>query len=448
MTLRRPQGTKGQARGAQGQTKGAKRAIVGLLVGTAVANVGLRVAALALPWFVLTSTGSAAQTGLVVACEFGPYIVAKAFSGPLVDRWGQRRVSILADLGSAVAFGAIPALFALGMLPLPVLLIMVAIGGLLRGPGDNAKDTSVPLVARRAQVSLERVTGLYGAIERATGLVGPGLAAVMIAAFGGAGTIVITAACFAGCALIWLLIMPREVGASPVDGVGEGSYRSQLREGFRFLIKDRLLLTLVLMIAVTNLLDMAKSSVLLPVWAVDHGYGVATVGLLLTCFAVTAMISSLVASAIGSRLPRRLTYFVAFAVAGPPPFLALALDLPVWTIAVVFGVAGLAAGFLNPMLGAIFFERIPQPLLGRVGGLADSVCWAGVPFGGLVAAVLIALTGLTPALVIAGCLYATATLLPALASRASFDPPPGSDDRPGDVELRDRTPSDTAAGRA
>ena len=109
---------------------------------------------------------------------------------------------------------------------------------------------------------------------------------------------------------------------------------------------------------------------------------------------------------------------------------------------------GFAAGFLNPMLGAIFFERIPQPLLGRVGGLADSVCWAGVPFGGLVAADLIALTGLTPALVIAGCLYAAATLLPALASRASFDPPPGSDDRPGEVELRDRTPSDTAAGRA
>ena len=468
MTLRQAQGAKGQAQGgAKGEAPGSKeqapgskgqaqdaqgrasrRAIVGLLIGGTVANVGLRVAALALPWFVLTTTGSAAQTGLVVACEFGPYIVAKTLSGPLIDHWGQRRISILADLGSAAAFGTIPALFALGVLPFPVLLIMVAFGGLLRGPGDNAKETSLPLVARRAQVGLERVTGLWGAIERGAGLVGPGLAAVLIAALGGAGTIVITAVGFAGSALIWLLIMPRALGSAAGRDGSEGSYGAQLRAGFRFLVQDRLLLTLVFMIAVTNLLDMGKSSVLLPVWAVDHGYGVATVGLLLTCFAVTAMISSLVASAIGSRLPRRQTYFVAFAVAGPPPFLVLALDPPVWAVALTFGVAGFAAGFLNPMLGAIFFERIPQPLLGRVGGLADGICWAGVPLGGLVAAGLIALTGLTPALVIAGGLYAAATLLPALASRASFDPPPDLADSSDEVDLRGHRPSDAAAGTA
>ncbi len=417
--------------------KAPAREIVGLLIGGAVGGIGLRVAALALPWFVLTSTGSAAQTGLVVACEFGPYILAKALSGPVVDRWGQRRVSVVADLGSALAFGVIPVLYALGVLAFPVLLIMVALGGSLRGPGDNAKDTSVPLVANGAGVPLERVTGLYAAIDRGAGLIGPGLAAVLITAIGAAGSIMITAACFAGCALVWWLIMPTDLDRADT-APSEGGYLAQLREGWRFLIKDRLLLTVVLMIAVTNLLDIAKSSVLLPVWAVANGQGVATLGLLLTCFAVTAMISSLVASAVGSRLPRRPTYFVAFAIAGPPPFVVLGLDLPLWAIAVVFGISGFAAGFLNPMLGAIFFERIPQPLLGRVGGLADGVCWAGVPFGGLVAAGLIALTGLTPALIIAAGLYAAATLLPALASRASFDPPPrepaaaeGADQRVG-----------------
>ena len=428
--------------------KAPARQIVGLLIGGAVAGIGLRVAALALPWFVLTSTGSAAQTGLVVACEFGPYIAAKALSGPVVDRWGQRRVSIVADLGSALAFGVIPGLFALGVLPFPVLLIMVALGGSLRGPGDNAKDTSVPLVAIGAAVPLERVTGLYAAVDRGSGLIGPGLAAVLITVIGAAGSIMITAACFAGCALVWWLIMPADLDRADA-APSESGYLAQLREGWRFLIKDRLLITVTLMIAVTNLLDIAKSSVFLPVWAVANGHGVATVGLLLTCFAVTAMISSLVASAVGSRLPRRVTYFVAFAVAGPPPFLVLGLDLPLWAIAVVFGISGFAAGFLNPMLGAIFFERIPQPLLGRVGGLADGVCWAGVPFGGLVAAGLIALTGLTPALIIAAGLYAAATLLPALASRASFDPPPsGPAAAAAADEAQDQTAPQAVAQRA
>ena len=37
------------------------------------------------------------------------------------------------------------------------------------------------------------------------------------------------------------------------------------------------------------------------------------------------------------------------------------------------------------MIGAIFFERIPRPLVGRVGALADATAWAAMPFGGLVA---------------------------------------------------------------
>lgn len=410
------------------------RELVGLLIGAGVANTGLRVAAIAVPWFVLTSTGSAAQTGIVVAAEFALYIVAKTLTGPVVDRWGQRRVSMLADLGSAMALGTVPLLHTLGALSFPLLLLLAALVGAIRGPGDNAKDTSVPLVATAAEVPLERVTGLYGAVERGSGLVGPGVAAALIGVVGAPGTLLVTAACFAACAAIWALVIPRSLGRpveTPTEDVG---YLAQLREGFRFLLRDRLILTLVLMIAVTNLIDIAKTSVLLPVWAIERGHGVAVIGLLLTCFAVTSLASSLLASAIGSRLPRRLTYFVAFTLAGPPPYLAMALGLPVWAVAVVYLVAGFGAGFLNPMLGAIFFERIPKPLLGRVLGLSDGVAWVGVPFGGLAAAGLIALTGLIPALFVAAAASALATALPALVSRASFDPPDSEGSHPQPLE--------------
>ncbi len=403
---------------------GARRGVLALLAGEAVAVSGIRVAGIAIPWFVLTSTGSATQTGLVAAFELAPYVLAKALSGPAVDRLGQRRVSIAADLASAVLFGLVPVLHALGLLSLPVLLALVASGGAVRGPGDNAKHTSVPLVAHRAGVPLERVTGLYGAVERASGLVAPALAAVLIGLVSPTGAVAATAVCFAGSAAAYLLLMPRTVGvatgASPGPRLG---YGRELVAGVRFLVADRLLLTLVLMIMVTNLLDVAKISVLLPVWADSDGHGVAAISLLLTCFAVTSVLSSLVASWAGSRMPRRLTYFVAFLVAGPPPFVALGLDLPVWAIAITYGVGGLAAGFLNPMIGAILFERIPGPLLGRVGGLTDAIAWSAMPFGGVLAAGLIGLVGLGPALLVAAGSYLAATLLPALAGRAPFDPP-------------------------
>lgn len=396
--------------------------IVGLLTTIGIATVGLRVAGIAIPWFVLTSSGSVTETGLVVAAEFAPYVLTKAVGGPLVDRLGQRRVSIGADLLSAALFGLVPLLHQVEALPLPTLLVIVALAGAVRGPGDAAKHTMAPLVARNADVPLTRVTGQLGAVERSAGLVGPGLAALLVTVTGPQLTVAATAACFAASAAVVAASVPAGV-AGPQGTADPESYVHQLRDGWRFLARDRLLLGLALMIAVTNLLDVAKSSVLLPVWANEGGHGIAAVGLLLTCMAGGQVVTSMLASWLGDRFPRRTTYFVAFAIAGPPPFLVLGLDAGVPAAVVSYLVAGLASGFLNPLLGAIIFERIPEPMLGQVTAPLDALAWTGIPLGGLAAAGLVAAFGLGPALIVCAVAYAAAVAIPAVGNRASFDPP-------------------------
>jgi hypothetical protein len=346
-----------------------------------------------------------------------------------------------------VTIGLIPLSYAVDALSLPLLLALVAIAGALRGPGDTAKHTAVPVVADRAGLPLERLTGLSGAMERGSGLVAPAVAALMIGVAGPVGAIGITAVCFAISAAVGWAGLP--VGAGNPDshpdadsGDEDASYLRRLRAGWTFLTADRLLLSLVLMIMVTNLLDVAKTSVLLPVWARDGGHGVGAIGWLLSGMAAFSMLSSLIASWLGPRLPRRITYFAAFAVAGPPPFIALAFDLPFRSVMVVYCVAGLASGLLNPMIGAMLFERIPRPLLGRVGALADALAWSAMPLGGLVAAALIALTSLSGALGLAAVGYALAIVLPALVTRSSFEPPaPAAAGEPSELDVRSREPS-------
>jgi len=92
----------------------------------------------------------------------------------------------------------------------------------------------------------------------------------------------------------------------------------------------------------------------------------------------------------------------------------LALDMPMWAILVTVAIGGSGAGFINPVLGAIFYERVPPHLIGRVSALEDSLCWSGVPLGGISAAAAIAAFGLAPALLIAGGIYLAATLVPGL----------------------------------
>ena len=66
----------------------------GWLTAQAISLLGTRVSMLAIPWLVLTTTGSATQTGLVAAVELTPLVVFKAVGGPLVDRLGPRRVAL------------------------------------------------------------------------------------------------------------------------------------------------------------------------------------------------------------------------------------------------------------------------------------------------------------------------------------------------------------------
>ena len=438
--------------------------VLALLVVGALAHVGTRVSAIAIPWFVLATTGSPALTGLVTACELAPYVACKVLGGPITDRIGQRRVSLVADLASALALAAVPALHAADLLALPVLLGLVAVIGALRGPGDNAKHTSIPAVTDVAGWPLERSTGLFGAVERGSGLVAPGVAAVMITAFSPPGALLVTAVCFALSAALVTFFLPRHpavpatvdpaaIDPAAIDPAAVESssppartgYLHQLREGFTFLRRDRLLVLLAGMIMVTNLLDIAKTSVLLPVWAQGGGHGIAAMSLLLTCMAGFSMVSSLLASLIGRRLPRKLTYFVCFLVAGPGPYVVLGLDLPLGELVAVYCVAGFASGFLNPLLGAVTIERIPRPLLGRVSGIFESTAWAGMPLGGPLAGLLVALVGLGPAFLLCGALYLITTMVAGLLAGDRFDHNPLDDCTPEQAGEQERVSSAPAS---
>ncbi|GAB3727110.1 hypothetical protein GCM10027590_33050 [Nocardiopsis nanhaiensis] len=150
------------------------RPIVGLITSEALAYTGTRLAMIAIPWFVLETTGSPAQMGLVTLFEMGAYTLARLFVGPVLDRVGQRAVSIRVDLIAAAALLAVPVLFTAGLLPFPVLLVLVTVIGLATGPAEAAKVSLSPFVAAAAGVRLERVTGLTGTVRSVSSRIGQG----------------------------------------------------------------------------------------------------------------------------------------------------------------------------------------------------------------------------------------------------------------------------------
>jgi MFS family permease len=411
--------------------KGNRAPLIAFLVANVVSICGTKVSAIAIPWFVLITTGSPVKTGLVALAEMAPLVVVKAVGGPMIDKVGARRISVVADTASTAVVGLVPLLHTLGLLHFPTLLVLVAIAGALRGPGDAAKATLIPDIARVANVPLERVTGLESTTDRLAGFFAYALAGGLITLAGAVNALWIDAASFGICAVLIARWIPKH--AKKQESKDEHGYGQRLLEGWRFLRTDKLMLPLVIMIAVTNLLDAATSAVLLPVWIKNHGYGPGHTSLILTSFGVTATAFALLASAIGDRIPRKLVFTLAFLIAGAPRFIAMATDAPVWALMAVYAVGGVGAGFINPVLGALFIERIPSQLLGRVNSLADAICWTGVPLGGVIAGAAVVGVGLAPALLAGGAIYFIATMSPVLIGRhekwkATQDPtdPPGT----------------------
>ena len=151
---------------------GRRAPLWGYLTALAISVSGTRLSMIAIPWFVLTSTGSATKTGLVAFAEMAPLVLLQFLSGPYIDRIGARRMTLTCSAVSAVVVGIIPLLHVLDLLTFPLLLVLVALAGAARGPGDAAGHAMLPLLVEHAHLPTERVTGLAGAVERTASLAG------------------------------------------------------------------------------------------------------------------------------------------------------------------------------------------------------------------------------------------------------------------------------------
>ncbi len=66
---------------------------------------------LAIPWFVLQTTGSVEQTGITAFFSTLPTALSAFFGSTIVDRLGYKRTSVTGDIASAITIALIPFLY-------------------------------------------------------------------------------------------------------------------------------------------------------------------------------------------------------------------------------------------------------------------------------------------------------------------------------------------------
>ncbi len=379
--------------------------ILALFAADTISVVGNAIALVAIPWFVLQSTGSAALTGVAAFFTWLPVAISAFFGGPLVDRLGFRRTSVAADLASAGAVAAIPALELAGGIELWQLFALVFLGALLDAPGTTARRALIPDLAQLAQMRLERATSVTQIIRNVAIMVGAPLAGVLVATVGATTALWIDAASFVVSAAIVRAFVP---GARRSAPAAQRRYLDDLREGIRLTWGDPFIRAVVLTVLLTHVLDAPLSPVLLPVF-VDQAFGSAEhLGLLLGAFGAAALAAGAAFAAIGHRLPRRLTFVLCFIVVSVP-YLVLATtpSFPLTLAAIVL--FGVATAPINPILNTVGYERIPAEARGRVLGTITAGAFSAIPLGMLVGGVVVETLGIGGTLLAIGVCYLAVT---------------------------------------
>lgn len=370
------------------------RAIVAAEV---VSSIGSSMTVLALPWFVLATTGSATKLGLVLGIEAIPFVTLPIPAGSLIARIGARQTMVIADAARLPLLAAIPALYSLDALSFPLLVVLVALTSAFTAAHMPAQRLILAEVVGDEESLVARANAYLDGAQTATPPVGPALAGVLIAALGAPNVLYGDAATFGIAALTVGLLVPRR------EPVAEDEARGLLT-GVRFILRTRLFVVLCLSMLVMEFFFMLFMTAL-PVFAFsDFDQNARIAGVFYAAMGAGALLGMPVVSVVVRRFGALHVAAAAFVLASIPKFL-LGIPLP------AAGVAALLVlqGFVGPLTGAPIFTvittRTPAALRDLVLPAAFGLMFLSGPLGPIAAGPLINAIGARPAFVVAAAGY-------------------------------------------
>ncbi|CAN5278826.1 macrolide resistance MFS transporter Mrx(A) [soil metagenome] len=380
--------------------------LTAVITASGISELGNGLAFLAVPWFVLVTTGSAAQMGLAGAATAVASVVAGIFGGTLVDRLGFKRASIVSDLASGVTVALIPTLYFLDLLSFWLLLLLVFLGTVLDAPGNAARRAMIPGLVKRAGSTLERANSAMQFAQLTTGdFIAPLLAGVLISLIGAASVLYLNAGTFALSLLIIAVAIRNparlEVAgdATAEDTPVRTSYFSELVEGLRYVFTDSFLSVVIPISVAVNFLTVPLFVVVLPVLARETFGTPESFGIMVAGLGAGAGVGTLLYGAFGHRIRRFTVYWAAIAGAAMGLWL-LTLSSELWIATLAMTVMGLAVGPVNAVGMVIIQTRVPERMMGRVLGLLFAFSGIATPLGLLAGGVVVEWFGVTTALVV------------------------------------------------
>ena len=345
--------------------------------GALVSNTGTWMGRVAQDWLVLTELAPSSSLappvalGIVTGLQFAPLALFAPIAGMISDRFPKRRILFATQSALALTSLLTGVLVVTGSVRLWQIFVLAFVQGVAAALDNPARQTFVSEMVPHE--SLSNAVGLNSASFNAGRLIGPGLAGLVIAAFGTGPAFFLNTFSFVAVLFALARMRPGELNITP-----RHSGKGQIREGLRYVRgrPDIILIMALVFVIGTFGMNFQMTTALMATQVFNKGAG--AYGLLGSIMAVGSLSAALMsARRPNPRLRVLLIAYAAFAVAGA----ALALAPSYFWFGVLLVPVGVTALTVLTTANSMVQLSVDPAMRGRVMALYMAVFMGGTPLG-------------------------------------------------------------------
>ncbi|MEO7132332.1 MAG: MFS transporter [Dermatophilaceae bacterium] len=341
--------------------------------GAIVSNIGTWMGRVAQDWLVLTvlTDHSSTALGFVTGLQFLPFLILAPFAGMVVDRFPKRRILFGTQTMLLLTALVLAVLTATGTVQLWHVYALAFMQGVATALDNPARQTFVSEMVERDL--LANAVSLNSASFNLGRLIGPGVAGLVIAAFGLPPALFINAASFVFVLVALVMMNPAELTPAP-----RARGRGQIQEGLRYVKgrPDLIVIMFLIFVLGTFGMNFQLTMALMATKVFDKGAG--EFGLLGSIMAI----GSLAAALMSARRPHPRLRILLVSLVGFTVSTALLSTAPNYVMFAIYLVpTGLAALTALTTANAMVQLNVDPSMRGRVMALYMAIFMGGTPVG-------------------------------------------------------------------
>jgi MFS family permease len=373
------------------------------IIGSLISDSGTWMQMMAQSWVMSALTNKAILLGLVNFAAGLPALALAPMAGSLADRFDKRKILVATQIVQIIFAISLGLLIFTGRVQIWHIIFFALLLGIAFSYEMPAISALVPELVKHDEIA--PAIALDRSVFHGSRLIGPSLAGFFVAWWGAASAFFTNAFSFVAL-IIALISLPKRPTGTAEE---EEQRRSGIKEGFRYVLSNRIILALIALIACNTVFVFPAISVMLPLYVrnVLH-LGAESMGGLMAVSGSGAFLGSI--GLLGVARENRLKFMSGNVVAIALGVFLMARSSSFLLTACAMGVIAIALSMNFGLSNTIVQEHAPAHLRGRVSAVFGMSFFGLMPIAGLITPGFSDLIGMRTTLTVASIVYGIASV--------------------------------------